>query len=70
LVMMMRGRILHQVRHPMVVNARFPIVSHADRRAHHRCRHCAPDGEEYCKQYQEPDASGFHCNQIITGSMT
>ena len=60
MVMMMRGRIRRHMRHVVVVNTMFLMMSRASRRAQHRCRHRAPDGEQHCKQYQEPDTSGFH----------
>ena len=37
-VMMMRGRVHHQLRHLVVVNAQFLVVSYAGWRAQHRRR--------------------------------
>jgi len=62
MVMMMRGRIHRHMRRGVLVNALFLMVSRTGRRAQHRRRYRAPDGEQDGKQYQEPDTKRFHRN--------
>ena len=66
IVTMMRGRIHRHMRHVVVVNSVFLMVSHAGWRAQHGCRHSAPDREQDGKRYQEPDAKRFHKIQVST----
>lgn len=66
MVMMMRGRIHRHMRHGVLVNALFLMVSRTGRRARHRRRYRAPDGEQDGKQYQEPDTKRFHRDQTST----
>jgi hypothetical protein len=59
-VMMMRGRIHRHFRCLMVVNAQFLVVSRTRWPTQHCGRNRAADGQQYGKQYQEPDAKRSH----------
>jgi len=65
-VLLTIGATEQQAEHRLLVNALFLMVSRTGRRAQHRRRYRAPDGEQDGKQYQEPDTKRFHRDQIST----